>query len=225
MAVGINFSLNEGLYLRNPQNTDLGKRILNASILMIDEIGFEDFTFKKLAKEIQSTEASVYRYFENKHLLLLYLLSWYLEWLLYLIDINTHNIEDPKRMLKIAISTVVNASMENPAVEYINEHILHKIIISEGAKAYHTKLVDQENRKGLFLDYKKLNAKMASLIKAVDPNFKYPKALASNIIEMANNQVFFALHLPRLTDIKVKKDNYLQVDDMIQYFVFKLLKS
>ena len=232
MSVEINFKLNEALFLRNPQDTDLGRRILKHSILLIDEIGFEAFTFKKLAKIIQSTEASIYRYFENKHLLLVYLLSWYFEWLSYSIDRNIQNLIDPARKLKIAISTIVNASIENPAVEYINESILHRIIISEGAKAYHTKLVDQDNQKGLFLDYKRLNGKVSALIKEVDADFKYPQALASNILEMVNNQVFFALHLPRLTDIKVESETkqvddvlYQKVDDLLQYFVFKLLKS
>jgi AcrR family transcriptional regulator len=232
MSVEINFKLNEALFLRNPQDTDLGRRILKNSILLIDEIGFESFTFKKLAKVIQSTEASIYRYFENKHLLLVYLLSWYFEWLSYSIDRNIQNLTDPSRKLKIAISTIVNASIENPAVEYINESVLHRIIISEGAKAYHTKLVDQDNQKGLFLDYKKLNGKVSGLIKDVDADFKYPQALASNIMEMVNNQVFFALHLPRLTDIKVDSEVkqvddvlYQKVDDLLQYFVFKLLKT
>jgi hypothetical protein len=160
------------------------------------------------------------------------LLSWYFEWLSYSIDRNIQNLIDPARKLKIAISTIVNASIENPAVEYINESILHRIIISEGAKAYHTKLVDQDNQKGLFLDYKRLNGKVSALIKEVDADFKYPQALASNILEMVNNQVFFALHLPRLTDIKVESETkqvddvlYQKVDDLLQYFVFKLLKS
>jgi AcrR family transcriptional regulator len=232
MSVEINFKLNEALFLRNPQDTDLGRRILKHSILLIDEIGFEAFTFKKLAKIIQSTEASIYRYFENKHLLLVYLLSWYFEWLSYSIDRNIQNLTDPYRKLEIAISTIVIASIENPAVDYINESVLHRIIISEGAKAYHTKLVDQDNQKGLFLDYKRLNGKVSALIKEVDADFKYPQALASNILEMVNNQVFFALHLPRLTDIKVESETkqvddvlYQKVDDLLQYFVFKLLKS
>ncbi|MEM8909339.1 MAG: TetR family transcriptional regulator, partial [Bacteroidota bacterium] len=67
MAVGIKISLNERLYLRDPQETALGQKIIKHSILLIDEIGFEAFNFKKLAQQMDSTEASVYRYFENKH--------------------------------------------------------------------------------------------------------------------------------------------------------------
>ena len=81
--VGIKFKLNDSLFCKDPQDTDLGRKIIKHGILLIDELGFEAFTFKKLAKGIQSTEASVYRYFENKHLLLLYLTSLYWEWVSY----------------------------------------------------------------------------------------------------------------------------------------------
>ena len=37
---------------------------------MIDALGFEDFTFKKLGQEIGSNESSVYRYFDSKHKLI-----------------------------------------------------------------------------------------------------------------------------------------------------------
>ena len=49
MAVSINISLNDRLYLRDPQETSLGKKIIEHSILLIDEIGFESFNFKKLS--------------------------------------------------------------------------------------------------------------------------------------------------------------------------------
>ena len=48
MGFSIKISLNENLYLRDPQETDLGKRIIQHSILLIDEVGFESFNFKKL---------------------------------------------------------------------------------------------------------------------------------------------------------------------------------
>ena len=89
--------LSQKLCLRDPNQTELGQKILNHSILLIDELGFEGFTFKKLAKAIGSTEASVYRYFENKHKLLVYLVAWYWAWLDYTIDYQIHNIEDPRR--------------------------------------------------------------------------------------------------------------------------------
>ena len=224
MAIGIKITLNQELYLRDPQGTSLGQNIIKHSILLIDEIGFEAFTFKKLAAKMSSTEASVYRYFENKHMLLLYLVSWFWEWVSYLIDIHTNNINDPSQKLKIVISTLVYASKDNPAIEYVNESVLHRIIIAEGSKTYHTKSVDEENKVGLFLNYKALVQKVSMVILDINPEFPYPKALASNLFEMANNHIYFAQHLPRLTDVEVIEDNFDEVEKMLQHFAFALIK-
>ena len=223
MAVGIQITLNERLYVRDPQETLLGKRIIKHSILLIDEIGFEAFTFKKLAQRMKSTEASVYRYFENKHMLLLFLVSWFWEWVNYLIDINSKNITDPKQKLTIIISTMVFASKENPSIEYVNESVLHRIIIAEGAKTYHTKLVDSENKEGLFRNYKSLVDNVSRVILAIKPDFQYPRALASNLFEMANNHIYFGKHLPKLTDVSVEEEDYDEVESMLEYFAFTML--
>ncbi len=223
MSVGISIKLNSGLYIRDPQATKLGKSIIKNSILLFEEIGFEAFTFKKLATKIKTGEASIYRYFENKHYLFLYLVSWYWEWVSFLIDYNTKNIVDPKRKLKIIINNFVFASKDNPSIDYVNESILHKIIISEGTKAYHIKDIDEENQEGFFLNYKQMVAKVAEVISEVNPQFEYPRALASNLFEMANNHIYFAKHLPRLTDVKVKGEDYSEVEKMLEIFAEKLL--
>lgn len=223
MAIGIKISLNDKLYLRDPQETTLGKSIIKESIILMDNIGFESFNFKKLAKAMKSTEASVYRYFENKHFLLIYLVSWYWEWVNYLIDISVMNIDDPKRQLKIIIRNLVNASKENPAIDYVNESVLHRLIIAEGTKAYHTKEVDRENTIGFFINYKKLCNKVADVILEINPKFPYPHTLASNLFEMANNHIYFAQHLPKLTDVKVKGEDFKEVEEMLEYFAFNLL--
>ncbi len=225
MAVGIKMILNDRLYIRDPQETALGQKIIKHSILMIDELGFETFTFKKLAKAMSSTEASVYRYFENKHRLLIYLVAWYWEWVSFLIDLNTANIASGEERLKIIIKTIVHAKRENPAIGYVNEQILHRIVISEGAKAYHTKAVDRENTEGLFLNYKQLCDKVADVISEINSEFPYPHALASNLFEMHNNHIFFAEHLPHLTDVQVKEGDYNQVECMMVFFAFRLIKK
>ena len=81
--------LNPNLYLRDPQETELGRSIVQQGISMIDELGFEQFTFKKLAVHIGSTEASIYRYFENKHKLLVYIIAGDWNGLEYRIDFGT----------------------------------------------------------------------------------------------------------------------------------------
>ena len=225
MSVAIRITLNEGLYLKDPQDSDLGRKIIKHSILMLDELGFEAFTFKKLAKEIESTEASVYRYFENKHILLIYLVSWYWEWVSYLIEINTMNIGDPREKLKIIIRSFVSASKENPAISFVNESTLHDVVISEGMKAYHTKSVDEENAKGYFKNYKELATQVSQVITEIDSSFKYPFAFATNLFEMSNNHIYFAKHLPTLTDISGKENTLIEVENMLNYFADRLLNQ
>jgi AcrR family transcriptional regulator len=223
MAITIQMKLNEKLYLRDPQDTKLGRKIIQYGILLIDEIGFEDFNFKKLAQRIGSTEASVYRYFENKHLLLVYLLSWYWEWMKFRIDYNTMNIADPRRKLRIAISAIVDTARRNTSIEFVDEDVLHRIVVAESTKAYHTKQVDEENKHGFFLTYKTLNKKIAGIISELNPDYLYPRALASTILEMANNHIYFALHLPSMTDVEVEGDDLSQVEQLLEDFAFGLL--
>jgi len=223
MSIEIKISMNEGLFLKEPQDSKLGRKIIQYSIILIDKFGFESFTFKKLAQEINSTEASIYRYFENKHLLLIYLVNWYWEWVNYLININTLNVEDPRIKLQIIVHCFVSAPKDNPVVEYVNENKLHSIVISEGMKAYHTKEVDKENSKGFFKSYENLATSVSKVISEVNSNFKYPYALATNLFEMSNNHIYFAKHLPRLTDIEIKENKVDDVEYMLNYFIEKLL--
>jgi len=224
MVIGIKFKLNQSLFLKDPQESKLGKKILQHSILMINEIGIESFNFKKLAREIGSAEKSIYRYFDNKHNLLLFLTSWYWEWVHYLIQVNTKNIDDPFRRLDIIIDNIVQATSENPLNEYINENILHKIVINEGSKAYHTYSVDEENREGRFISYKSLVKIVADVIFEINPKFPYAASLSSNLFEMANNQIYFAQHLPKMTSICPGEKEEDDLIEMMKYFVNKLLK-
>ena len=81
LVSNIQIQVQDSLYVKDPQSSDLGKKIIKGSIELICELGFEQFTFKKLATKISSTEASVYRYFESKNKVLLYLSNWYWSWL------------------------------------------------------------------------------------------------------------------------------------------------
>ena len=59
MFLQIKLTIPNCTFLKDPQETKLGVLIVQNSIELIDEIGFEAFTFKKLAQKINSTEASV----------------------------------------------------------------------------------------------------------------------------------------------------------------------
>ena len=49
------------------------------------------------------------------------------------------------------------------------------------------------------------------------------EAIARNLFEMANNQIFFAEHLPGLTDLKDNKNIYNDLEKALLYITFKAL--
>lgn len=195
-------SINANLYLKDPTSSNLGKRILETGLIYLDEVGLEEFSFRKLAIKISSTESSIYRYFENKHYFFVYLMNWYWEWMSTRIDYKTKKIEDPHKKFKKVISLLIDSTKTNNATPFIDEEILHRVVVREGTKAYHHKLVDNENLYGFFLSYKALCKKIANIIISLNPDYKYPLAMASTLIETSNNNIYFSKHLPRLTDIK-----------------------
>jgi AcrR family transcriptional regulator len=173
---------------------------------MIHDQGFEAFTFKKLAEVISTTEAGVYRYFENKHRLLIYIAAWYWTWLEYQVTYRTNNISDPVIKLKMIIQLLATTVEDDLSTSYVDESLLHQIIITEGSKTYLTKRVTEDNKDRLFKPYKDLCAHIASIILECNPAYAYPKSLASTIIEMAHFQNFFMNNLPSLTDFGQDKD-------------------
>lgn len=206
MKLQLQIKMNEALYLKNPESSDLGKNILKHSVQLIYKAGFEAFTFKKLAENIGTTEAGIYRYFENKHKLLVYLTAWYWGWLEFQISFQTNNIADPAIRLKKVINLLATAVEDDEQTNYINESLLHQIIITEGSKAYLTKQVGEDNKQQFFKPYKDLCAVVSVIISECSPEYKYPKSLASTIIEMAHFQNFFMNNLPSLTDFGVAKE-------------------
>ena len=190
----------ESIYLKDPESSELGKRIIENSIFLIDEVGFDAFTFKKLGFRIGSNESSVYRYFENKHKLLLYLTSWYWAWIEYQMVFDTHSISDPKKKLDKAIEMVTRSIKEDTQISHVNEIVLNRIIINENSKSYLTKEVDVENKEGYFVVYKRLIKRIKDMISEVNSKYKYPASLASTLVEGALHQHFLKDHFKSITD-------------------------
>jgi AcrR family transcriptional regulator len=204
----ISFKLNTNLFLRDPQETKLGQHIIEQSIALIDVIGFEQFTFKKLADKIESTEASVYRYFENKHRLLIYLIDWYWTWIDYKIDFAVHNLKSPEDRLRACLKVLSEEKKYDPAFAFVDEQALQRIAMAEFDKTYLTKQVDADNSEGLFLPYKQVCKKVASIVIEVNPTYSYPHALVSTALLSINHQLYYAKHLPSLTDIKYDPEKH-----------------
>ncbi|MFV8440861.1 TetR/AcrR family transcriptional regulator [Flavobacterium sp. LB2P44] len=196
----LKIQVNEKIYVKDPETSALGKKIVEQSILLIDEIGFDNFTFKKLGEKIGSNESSVYRYFENKHRLLVYLSSWYWSWMEYKLVFATANISDPKEKLKKAITIVTEKVRDDNDTVHINEAVLNKIIIAEFTKTLYIKEIDQENNEGFFLMYKSVINRIVGIVTEVNPEYPYAKSLISTIVEGSLHQHFLTQHLKTITD-------------------------
>lgn len=190
----------EKIYVKNPESSILGKRIIEQSIILIDKIGFDAFTFKKLGAEIGSNESSIYRYFESKHKLLVYLSSWYWAWIEYQLVFETHSISDNKEKLKKAIEILTRTTKEDSKYTHINEVILCNIIINENSKSFLTKEVDLENKDGYFVVYKRVVLRLKDMIKAIKPEYTFATCLASTIVEGSLHQHFLKGHFTTITD-------------------------
>lgn len=224
MTFRIRLHLDPRLYLRDPEETDLGRRLVDAAIRGIDELGLEKFTFRKLAESIGSTEASVYRYFPNKHRLLLYLVSWYWNWVAYRLAFHAPPDDPPKERIKKIVAVLVESTVYDPTWSHIDEVALHRIVVVEGPKAHQTRWVDDDNAEGLFAAHKDLSEMVAQAILAASPAYPFPHALASTLIESSHQQIFFAQHLKRLTELRVPDGDFSQVERFLNDLLHRVLE-
>jgi len=196
----IKLSVPDKIYLKDPESSELGKKIVGQSILLMDEIGFDNFTFKKLGTLIGSNESSIYRYFESKHKLLVYLSARYWAWIEYQLVFETNNIENSHEKLRRAILIITRKVKKDRSHSHVNEILLHKIIVNENSKSFLTKEVDKENKEGYFAVHKRLVSRIKNMITEVCSNYPYPTSLASTIIEGGLHQHFLKDHFASMTD-------------------------
>jgi AcrR family transcriptional regulator len=222
MQVDFKVKMNANLYLRDPEGTEIGKQIIKMAVQMIVDLGYEQFTFKKLAIEMNSTEATVYRYFENKHKLLIYLIDWYWSFIEFQVIFQLNNVKSAEERIKKLIDILVWEDNASAVFSELDQESLFYIAIAEGSKTYLSKDVDENNKELLFKPYKDLCARIALLFKEYNPRYKYPASLASTLVETAHMQYYFMQHLPRLCDFS-KKKNPKDIEAYLEHLVFGAL--
>jgi AcrR family transcriptional regulator len=205
MKLQLSLDMGDQLALRDPQASTLGRSIVHNGLELMVELGYEQFTFKKLAERMGSTEAGIYRYFTNKHRLLLYLLTWYWSGLEYAISISNKNLDDKRKCVSNALDILVLGLPEEIDLFNLDTRKLYTLAVCESSKAYLLKDVDEINAHRLFMPYKSTVHQLALLFEQVNPDYPYAHSLATTVTEAAHNQHFFAEHLPSLTDFAGKE--------------------
>jgi AcrR family transcriptional regulator len=217
----IRLEVDSGCYLRDPQATETGRKLLHQALLLIDKTGIEDFTFAKLAKAIDSTEATIYRYFENKHCLLNYLLSWYWASLNFRVVFEINSLTRVEDKLEKFLRILAYPDLNFASPTFLNMEVLHHLALTEADKVFFTHRVDEENQERYFRHYKMLCAQLSTLIHQNNSSFQWPKSIASMLIEQSHRQLFFSDHLPSLSDISKGKKRR---EEIYNYLLF-LLKA
>lgn len=213
--------INNSLYQKDPSSSTLGEQIVGSGIEMIKELGFEQFTFKKLAERIGTTEASIYRYFENKHKLLLYMVSWYWVLLEYRIVLETNNLPDPLEKIDKTIQCLFTPIKPLPQYDYISMDCLSEIIIEESSKVFLTRQVDHENEDGVFAVYKRICKRVAAFIDEYDSDYENSMSLVSSLFDIYLKQQFYLKHIPSLTSAQTKTE----LKTYIKELVFNTIKK
>ena len=225
MEYSVHIRMNERLFLREPEASELGRRIVRQGIVLFDEVGFEEATFRKLAERIGTKEASIYRYFENKHRLLVYLVAWYWQWVDFQVIFQTNNLTDPREKLGKFLRLLLLLDLDNSLSDDIDIQALHRIVIREASKAYLTHHVTEDNRQQLFKPYKELCQRVANIVLDYRPDYPYAHSRVSSLIETAHYQTFFMQNLPSLTDFDPKQPDDLQATNKLLDFLRHLLFS
>ncbi|RMG42137.1 MAG: TetR/AcrR family transcriptional regulator [Candidatus Dadabacteria bacterium] len=223
MTAVVRIDVEPKLYLRDPGDTELGRSIVSNSIVLIDKLGFEEFTFKKLADYINSTEASVYRYFKSKHHLLEYLVAWYWSWLEYLIKFKTTNIKDPRKKLKILIKILMESTKDDPATDFVDEAILHKIVINYSMRAYSAKGGGRKQSESPVKSYSSLSECASSIFKELNPRYRYCKSLFITLVTATHRLIFFSENFSKITDFTVKRRSKNEMAVFLETLVLSAL--
>lgn len=229
MEYSVHIRMNERLFLRDPEHSDLGRRIVRQGILLFNDVGFEEATFRKLAERLNTGEASIYRYFENKHRLLVYLVAWYWQWIDFQLTFQTNNLTNPREKLEKLLRLLLLLDFDDSFSDGINIRALHNTVIREASKAYLTNHVTEDNRQQLFKPYKDLCQHIADIVLAYQPAYPYAHSKASSLIETAHYQTFFMKNLPSLTDFgrenTSESEGLFQLLDFMRHLLFSALDA
>jgi len=218
LAQHISFKVHESLFIKNPESSDTGHKIVRTGLELMHELGLEQFTFRKLGDKMGSPESTIYRYFENKHNFLLYLLSIYWLWLEYCIVLETKNVESDLKKLSKSIRVLTTMDYSDIKIGTLDANLLAEVAAVESTKVFLTKLVDKENKEGIFKVYKRLVNRVAQFVNVVNPEFKHPHSLISTIIEGAHLQHFYSQHIPQLCNFSNGTNKSDFFEDMVLTF-------
>lgn len=195
----VELSLPNGLFVKDPQSSELGKTLIYKAAQMIGDTGIEAFTLLKLAKNIGCTEATVYRYFTGKQQLLYYLMNLYWGYVLFGIEYHIKGEHSDNKRLNKAIDLLLCPNIDDFSSPGTGE-LLSAVAISEGIRIHLRPEVSKEIEEGKLKYYVSLVELFEELIQKAHPAYSYSRSLAGTLIDASLQQIFYQIHNTPLTD-------------------------
>jgi AcrR family transcriptional regulator len=215
----IRIGVHEKIFIKDPESTELGKKIVQSGVELIELVGLEQFNFKKLATVIEVSESSIYRYFENKYMFLLYISAWYWTWMeTYLVFTTSHLPPTEDKILEV-IKILCQDDWSAVYSPQFSVSRMRRILVAESSKAFLRKEIDAMNAEGIFSGFKQLSGRISELFGQYKPNYRYPDMLASLLIEAIFHQQFLLAHFPSFDN--TQGDN----DKLVHFFTHMVIST
>ncbi len=201
----VSLVFDKGLYTKDPMSSAIGQEIIRQSVEMIADKGLDQFTFKKLAQQLPSTESTIYRYFQNKHQLATYLASYHWSQMEWRLAFATANIDQDILRFEKALRELCRWVEDDIESSHINEAKLQRMVITSGFTTFLPLELNKSEKMAYTSSYMHLLKRMSLILQKSHRYCKHPEALATAIIESVHHQMYLQLHTPHLTDVTSKE--------------------
>lgn len=140
-------------------------------------------------------------------------------------NFQVQNINKPEEQLRVCLQ-ILAGTKGFVHVSSIDLKTLQRIVISEGDKAYLSRSIDTDYREGLLDPFKNTCEQISMIVNEINPKYPFAHSLISTAMTAANHQIFFAMHLPTLSDIKNdKKAMNERLYRFLENFVLNAIKG
>ena len=100
------------------------------------------------------------------------------------------------------VAEVLTSTFNNESTaSLVDEVLLQEIVCEEAMKLFSKNWESIAEKKGYYSAYTSLCDRIAKIITKADKNYKFPKALASTLIDASQRQFYFTKHIHSLTDV------------------------
>jgi AcrR family transcriptional regulator len=200
----VSMVIDKSLYTKDPMTSVIGQDIIRHAVEQIAANGLDQFTFRKLATSLKSTESTLYRYFQNKHQLATYLASYHWSLMEWRIAFATANIADHQTQFENALRELCLWVRDDQKKQILNEAKLQRFVLTAGFTTFLPLDLNKSDRISYTKAYSDLIHRIATIVRKSHPHIKSPEAFSTTIVESIHHQMYLQLHAPHLTDIASK---------------------